>query len=96
LYPVKSTTEVKGQFGTIDLLDLQNLNRGEVILGRICRAYGKVAMECITEAAPPTRLPAGPQVVRFRKLGVSLMVSPVLSGKHGRRDPANESRSSNT
>lgn len=51
LRPVKLLDEVKGEFGTIDLIDLQNLDMREVILGQVCRACGKAAMEYIAEAA---------------------------------------------
>ncbi|MFC2012122.1 4-hydroxythreonine-4-phosphate dehydrogenase PdxA [Chloroflexota bacterium] len=51
LHPVSELGRVKGEFGTIDLVDLQNLNRKEVIVGQICRSCGKAAMEYITEAA---------------------------------------------
>ncbi len=51
LNPVKVLSEVKGEFGTIDLIDLQNLDQKEVILGQVCRACGKAAMEYIAEAA---------------------------------------------
>jgi len=50
LHPVKAAAEVEGQIGTIDLLDLQNLNPAEVTLGRICRACGRAAVEYITKA----------------------------------------------
>ncbi|MFC1932105.1 4-hydroxythreonine-4-phosphate dehydrogenase PdxA [Chloroflexota bacterium] len=51
LRPVKVLDEVKGEFGTIDIIDMQNLDRKEVILGQVCRACGKAAMEYIAEAA---------------------------------------------
>ena len=51
LRPVKLLDEVKGEFGTIDLIDLQNLDMREVIPGQVCRACGKAAMEYIAEAA---------------------------------------------
>ena len=47
LRPIKTLGEVKGDFGTIDLIDLHNLDQKEVILGQICRACGKAAMEYI-------------------------------------------------
>ena len=50
LHPVKAAVEVEGQAGTIDLLDLQNLDPAEVILGRICRACGRAAVEYVTTA----------------------------------------------
>jgi len=51
LHPMKTITELKGQFGIIDLLDLQNLDRKEVVIGQVCRACGKAAMEYIAKAA---------------------------------------------
>jgi 4-hydroxythreonine-4-phosphate dehydrogenase len=51
LHLVEHTDEAKGQFGAIDLLDLHNLDQKEVILGNICRACGKAAMEYIARAA---------------------------------------------
>ncbi|MFC1934245.1 4-hydroxythreonine-4-phosphate dehydrogenase PdxA [Chloroflexota bacterium] len=51
LRPVKALDEVKGEFGIIDLIDLQNLDKKEVIPGQVCMACGKAAMEYITEAA---------------------------------------------
>jgi len=51
LCPVSAAAEVGGQFGTIDLLDLHNLDREEVILGQICSACGRAAVEYIIEAA---------------------------------------------
>ena len=51
LYPIKMLAEVKGQFGIIDLLDLHNLDWGEVVLGQVSAACGRAAMEYIAEAA---------------------------------------------
>lgn len=51
LRPVKAVTEVEGQSGVIDLLDLHNLERAEVIPGQVCAPCGRAAMEYITEAA---------------------------------------------
>jgi len=51
LHPVKTVAELKGQFGVIDLLDLHNLNRKEVVTGQVCKACGKAAMEYIAKAA---------------------------------------------
>ena len=51
LHAVKMAAEVKGQWGTIDLLDLHNLERGEVVSGQICAPCGRAAMEFIAEAA---------------------------------------------
>ena len=54
LHNVEKVTEVKGEFGTIDLLDLHNLNQIEVIPGRICAPCGRAAMEYIAKAAELT------------------------------------------
>jgi 4-hydroxythreonine-4-phosphate dehydrogenase len=51
LNPVEKADEVKGQSGAIDLLDLHNLDQKEVIMGEVCRACGKAAMEYIARAA---------------------------------------------
>jgi 4-hydroxythreonine-4-phosphate dehydrogenase len=51
LHPIKTVAELEGRFGVIDLLDLHNLDWKEVIVGQVCRACGKAAMEYITEAA---------------------------------------------
>ncbi len=51
LHPVKTADELKGQFGVIDLLDLHNLDRKEVIIGQVCGACGRAAMEYIAKAA---------------------------------------------
>ena len=51
LRPMKTIAELKGQFGIIDLFDLQNLDRKEVVIGQVCRACGKAAMEYIAKAA---------------------------------------------
>jgi len=51
LNPIEKIDEVKGRFGTIDLLDLHNLDWKEVITGKICKACGKAAMEYIEAAA---------------------------------------------
>jgi len=49
--PIEKVGEVKGRFGTIDLLDLHNLDQKEVIMGKVCKACGKAAMEYIAVAA---------------------------------------------
>ncbi|MBI4188443.1 MAG: 4-hydroxythreonine-4-phosphate dehydrogenase PdxA [Chloroflexi bacterium] len=59
LHPVKTAAEVKGQPGTIDLLDLHNLKREEVVLGQLCSPCGRASMEYIAEAA---RLALGGEV----------------------------------
>jgi len=51
LRQVKAATEAEGQFGTIDLLDLHNLDRQEVFFGEVCSACGRAAMEYIAKAA---------------------------------------------
>ena len=51
LHPVETVTEVEGQLGTIDLIDLHNLDPKDVLLGKVSRACGKAAMEYITKAA---------------------------------------------
>jgi 4-hydroxythreonine-4-phosphate dehydrogenase len=50
LHPVSEVTEVKGRSGIVDLLDLHNIDRAEVILGQICPACGRAAMEYISKA----------------------------------------------
>ena len=51
LHPVKTTGEVEGEFGNIDLLDLHNLDQKEVVIGTVCKTCGKAAMEYIEKAA---------------------------------------------
>lgn len=51
LHPVEKASEARGQPGTIDLLDLHNLDQKEVRVGRVCKACGKAAMEYIEKAA---------------------------------------------
>ena len=43
-------SDAAGEFGAIDLLDLHNLDPRDVVLGQICAACGKAAMEYVTEA----------------------------------------------
>lgn len=50
LHPVNTVTEVKGQPGIIDLLDLRNIDRSEVVLGQVSPACGRAAMEYISRA----------------------------------------------
>ncbi|MCL2669606.1 MAG: 4-hydroxythreonine-4-phosphate dehydrogenase PdxA, partial [Syntrophaceae bacterium] len=50
VHPVKSAAEVKGQSGTIDLLDLKNLDWNQVVLGQACAACGKAGIEYIAKA----------------------------------------------
>jgi 4-hydroxythreonine-4-phosphate dehydrogenase len=51
LRPIGKVEEVQGQSGTIDLLDLHNLDQKEVVTGKVCKACGKAAMEYIAKAA---------------------------------------------
>jgi 4-hydroxythreonine-4-phosphate dehydrogenase len=51
LRPARMPDEVKGDFGTIDLIDRHNLDMKDVITGKVCRACGRAAMEYVTEAA---------------------------------------------
>ena len=51
LHPVNMVDEVKGKPGTIDLLDLHNLDRGEVTFGRVSPACGRAAMQYVVRAA---------------------------------------------
>lgn len=48
---VRPSDEVKGESGTIDVIDMKNLNKKEIIPGQVCTACGKAAMEYISEAA---------------------------------------------
>jgi 4-hydroxythreonine-4-phosphate dehydrogenase len=48
---IRSIDEISGKSGTIDVLDLQNLNVEEVIPGEICAACGKAVIEYIKEGA---------------------------------------------
>ena len=50
LHPVRTVAEVEGQSGTVDILDLHNINRAEVIPGQISQACGRAAMEYISKA----------------------------------------------
>jgi 4-phospho-D-threonate 3-dehydrogenase / 4-phospho-D-erythronate 3-dehydrogenase len=50
LHPVKTADETKGEFGSIDLIDLNNLEPKEVIPGQLSTRCGKAAMEYIEEA----------------------------------------------
>jgi len=51
LHAVETVTEMQGQFGTIDLLDLHNLDEKEVIMGQVCKVCGKAAVDYIMKAA---------------------------------------------
>jgi 4-phospho-D-threonate 3-dehydrogenase / 4-phospho-D-erythronate 3-dehydrogenase len=48
---IRSIHEITGKNDTIDLIDLQNLNKEDVIPGEICSACGKAAIEYIEEGA---------------------------------------------
>jgi len=50
LNPVKEVDEVKGESGTLDLLDLHNIDQAEITRGQICPACGRAAMEFVTKA----------------------------------------------
>src|SRR4030042_903986 len=41
LHVVETATDVQGQYGVIDLLDLHNLNLADVVLGQVSAACGK-------------------------------------------------------
>jgi 4-hydroxythreonine-4-phosphate dehydrogenase len=43
--------DATGQFGTVDILDLHNLDPRDVTPGQVCAACGKAAMEYVSEAA---------------------------------------------
>ena len=47
---VKSLDEIRPLFGTIDLIDLHNLQYSQVQIGEICAPCGRAAMESIREA----------------------------------------------
>jgi 4-hydroxythreonine-4-phosphate dehydrogenase len=49
-HSVQTIAKVEGKLGAIDLLDLNNLEAGQVTLGQISGACGKAAMEYIMEA----------------------------------------------
>ncbi len=51
LRPARMPDEAKGDFGTIDLIDLHNLDIKDVITGKVCQACGRAAMEYVTEVA---------------------------------------------
>jgi 4-hydroxythreonine-4-phosphate dehydrogenase len=50
LRPATAASEVKGQPGSIELLDLHNLDRGDVVIGQVCPACGRAAMEYVSRA----------------------------------------------
>jgi 4-phospho-D-threonate 3-dehydrogenase / 4-phospho-D-erythronate 3-dehydrogenase len=51
LHRVRSSDGAEGEFGTVDIIDFNNLDRKEVIPGQICIACARAAMEYITRAA---------------------------------------------
>jgi len=51
LHSIDEVDELLGNYGTIDLIDLHNLDSKDVTIGRVCRACGKAAMEYIIKAA---------------------------------------------
>jgi 4-hydroxythreonine-4-phosphate dehydrogenase len=50
LRPIEITDEARGEFGSIDLIDLKSLNKQEVVPGQISAACGRAAMEYIVKA----------------------------------------------
>jgi len=50
LNSVKRITDIRGESGTIDLFDLQNIQPSEVTIGRICKTCGKASVEYILKA----------------------------------------------
>jgi len=48
---VRSSDAAAGKFGTVDIIDLYNLDRKEVIPGQICIGCARAAMEYIAKAA---------------------------------------------
>ncbi len=51
LHEARGMDDVKGEFGTIDLLNLANLSNDDLIYGRISAACGRASMEFIEKAA---------------------------------------------
>jgi 4-hydroxythreonine-4-phosphate dehydrogenase len=51
LRPIDGVDEMLGNYSTIDLIDLHNLDPKDITIGRVCRACGKAAMEYIIKAA---------------------------------------------
>ncbi|MBI2918652.1 MAG: 4-hydroxythreonine-4-phosphate dehydrogenase PdxA [Chloroflexi bacterium] len=51
LHPVEAADEVEGQLGAIDLLDLKNLDWGDVTVGQVSAVCGKAAVEYLERAA---------------------------------------------
>ena len=50
LHIITDTTDIAGEYGIIDLIDLCNIRREDVAIGQVCPACGKAAMEYIAEA----------------------------------------------
>ena len=50
LHAIESVAMAKFKYGTIDVLDLHNLDIGQVVLGEVSAAAGKAAMEFIVKA----------------------------------------------
>jgi len=50
LHSITDTTDITGEYGTIDLVDLQNIDREDFVTGKVCPVCGKAAMENIDEA----------------------------------------------
>jgi 4-hydroxythreonine-4-phosphate dehydrogenase len=51
LHTVMAPSEARGQYGTIDLIDLDNLESEEAVTGQVCKACGRAAMQYIEKAA---------------------------------------------
>ncbi|MDD4875609.1 MAG: 4-hydroxythreonine-4-phosphate dehydrogenase PdxA [Dehalococcoidales bacterium] len=51
---IDDITDIKGDYGYIDLLDLNNLTSAEIHTGQICKTCGRAAMEYITRATELT------------------------------------------
>jgi 4-hydroxythreonine-4-phosphate dehydrogenase len=51
LHPVESIGNIQGQPGAIDVMDLHNLDRKDVVTGQVCASCGRAAMEYIEKAA---------------------------------------------
>jgi 4-hydroxythreonine-4-phosphate dehydrogenase len=51
LHTVTDVDDLRGRYGTVDLLDLRNLDLKEVTTGRVCAPCGRAAMEYTARAA---------------------------------------------
>ncbi len=49
--PIASVDEAVGEYGTIDVLEFDNLRRDEVVVGQVSAGSGRAAVEYIEEAA---------------------------------------------